>query len=423
MRRSIPRSPVLLALVTPLVIYACTLPDYKYDDDAFARAQGIAGEGNSGGNSESGQGGFAGVEMGGHGGFSGKPEGGNNPGGNEPGGNNPGGNNPGGNEPGGNEPGGEAGEGGSTTAGMGGNPQGGEAHGGTGQGGAGQSGAGQSGAGQGGAGQGGKGGSTVAGAGGSTTAGQGGGGQGGAGKGGGGSGGQGPTECVIKSFDFNDCSSDFTTEGNKNLWECGKPAIGPNSDHSGGGSLWGTRLKSKPEQCSDSFLNSPEMDLSVQNGRKVKLQVWHWEEFRVCDPNKGLFGACKLACEPPFNVPVDSYSGGVLEVFTGSNWVVVPPEIGYGASSQELWVNGSTKDSDGGTKPPCQESTLHGKTAFAAKGVNKQWILSTFDISKYMTSSFRFRFHFASAPSEDCFPNTAGWFVDDIKIFYAGACQ
>ncbi|MCS6901866.1 MAG: hypothetical protein RMJ98_19780, partial [Myxococcales bacterium] len=144
--------------------------------------------------------------------------------------------------------------------------------------------------------------------------------------------------------------------------------------------------------------------------------VWHWGDFRVCDPTKGFLEACQLACNPPFGLQVDSYSGGALEVYFGGTWKVVAPLEGYGASNQVLAVNG-------GGDPQCQSSTLDGTMGFAAKGQNKTWILSTFDVSPYLSSEFRFRFHFASAPKEECFPNTAGWYIDDVTIFYAGSCN
>jgi hypothetical protein len=227
---------------------------------------------------------------------------------------------------------------------------------------------------------------------------------------------------VVQSFDFEGCPQGFTSTGNAKTWECGKPTTGPKSDHTGGGSLWATRLGEAPAYCEDSFLESPSIDLSTQSGKPLKLRVWHWGDFRVCDPTKGPFGACNLACNPPFGLPVDSYSGGVLEVFSGGSWKVVPPVEGYGTSNQPLEANGGSSD-PADNNPPCQSSTLDGKTGFAAKGVNKQWILSTFDVAQYASADFRFRLHFASAPKEDCFPNTAGWYVDDLAIFYGGSCK
>jgi hypothetical protein len=230
-------------------------------------------------------------------------------------------------------------------------------------------------------------------------------------------------ECVVQSYNFDDCSGGFTSTAKAKTWECGKPSTGPKSDHTGGGSLWATRLGEQPAYCEDSFLESPGIDLSAQAGKQLRLRVWHWGDFRVCDPTKGLFGACQLACNPPFGIQVDSYSGGVLEVYSGGTWKVVTPLEGYGTSNQPLEVNGGSGDPNDGGTPPCQSSTLDEKTGFAAKGVNKAWVLSTFDISPHISSEFRFRLHFASAPKDECFPNTAGWYVDDVAIFYAGDCK
>jgi hypothetical protein len=83
---------------------------------------------------------------------------------------------------------------------------------------------------------------------------------------------------------------------------------------------------------------------------------------------------------------------------------------------------GSGNPNDGGT-PPCQNSTLHNKTGFTAKSPGKAWVQSTFDLTPYLTAPFQFRFHYAEGPDEECFPRTAGWYIDDLAIYYAGMCK
>ena len=102
----------------------------------------------------------------------------------------------------------------------------------------------------------------------------------------------------------------------------------PKGDHTGTGSLWGTRLTEKPGQCDDSVLESPAINLSAQAGKPLKLSFWSWASFRSCDSTK-LAGFCKAVCEPFVPVPVDAYSGGAFEVLVNGVWTPVAPTGGY----------------------------------------------------------------------------------------------
>jgi len=186
-------------------------------------------------------------------------------------------------------------------------------------------------------------------------------------------------------------------------------AVGPGADHTGGGSVWATNLAGNAKACEDSTLTSPVIDLSTVAGQAVQLRFWHWADFRGCTPG----GLC-----PAFvcNLDNSSYSGGVLEVkTTGNNWTTLTPTSGYG--------NGSQKISCSGTDAACTSCSLEGKAGFGGASPQKVWVQSTYDVSAYANATFEFRLRFASHDTGySCYPNEAGWYIDDIEIGTQNVC-
>ncbi len=278
------------------------------------------------------------------------------------------------------------GAGGGSAGGTGGSGAGGSSAGGSGTGGSGTGGSGTGGSGTGGSGTGGSG------TGGSGTGGSGTGGSGGSGG------------CAIKSFDFASCTGGFTHGGTNDDWSCGVPSSGPNGDHDGGGQLWATNLSGKANTCEDSYLESPTIDLSAYAGQAIRLRFWHWHAFRACASGCGFI--CTLANSQE--------SGGLIQVFDGAQWQTVTPTAGYNGKKLDCYSN----DPDAG--PTCSPCDIDGNKGFDT-GTDGSWQYAEADISSYTVSGFKVRFVFASYASDFlCFPNSAGWYIDDVSIAPVG---
>jgi hypothetical protein len=204
------------------------------------------------------------------------------------------------------------------------------------------------------------------------------------------------------SWDFASCPSGWSASGTNNGWQCGKPTTGPGGDHTGGGNTWGTAMSGGAPFCSDSWVTSPSVDLSAYQGLALKLRFWQWHDFRACNPSAPL---CPLVCA----LGNSTYSGGVVEVYNGGQWVKVSPTGGYTGKPIDCYY----VDADGGVT--CQPCALDGQQGF--DGASGAWVFMEMDISSYAHSTFQVRFHFASYANEFlCHPNKAGWYVDDVAI-------
>ena len=180
------------------------------------------------------------------------------------------------------------------------------------------------------------------------------------------------------------------------------PSSGPGADHTGGGQCWGTNLSGNSNNCADSTLTSPVIDLSGASGLALRLQLYQWYDFRACNAGNAL---CSLVCA----FDKSTYSGGIVEVFDGSSWQKLNPTTGYGSTPVDCY----SVSAEGGVT--CQPCALDGVNGFS--GATGGWVPVEFDISSYATASFQFRFHFASYDSEFlCHPAKAGWYVDDIRV-------
>ncbi len=227
--------------------------------------------------------------------------------------------------------------------------------------------------------------------------------------------GYGSPVCLIAAWDFDSgCPSGWTTSGTNSDWACGIPNFsdGPPEDCEGSGNTWGTGLQSKANVCQNSYLISPEVDLSAYQGQTVLLGFYHWYDFREC-------AAGAVLC----NVLTDwmSYSGGQVQVNSGGGWTKLTPQGGYETGGKTV----NCSSSDGGS-PPCNgvPCDIDEQTdAYTCGGLEQQWHQALVDISSYTTSTFRARFVYGSHENDIiAFKNRAGWYVDNIAILIPGPC-
>jgi hypothetical protein len=163
--------------------------------------------------------------------------------------------------------------------------------------------------------------------------------------------------------------------------------------------VWGTNISGNAKNCQDSTLKSPVIDLSMVAGQAVELRFWHWAQFREC------------TC---FCTDSSSYSGGILEVKNGATWTTLTPTTGYGNGTQKINCAASTAS--------CATCTIDEKAGFGAASPQKVWVQSTYNVSAYANANFEFRLHYASHGGYGCYPDRAGWYIDDIEIGTQNVC-
>jgi hypothetical protein len=104
---------------------------------------------------------------------------------------------------------------------------------------------------------------------------------------------------AVYSTDFESGGAGWTHGGAEDNWELGAPTTGPMAAH-GGANVYATGLASNYAAFTDSFLNSPVIDL--RNVPRATLTFWEW---RNTDPEVVFHGTV-------VNI-LDADSGGVLE--------------------------------------------------------------------------------------------------------------
>lgn len=195
-----------------------------------------------------------------------------------------------------------------------------------------------------------------------------------------------------KAIGLTHLSSDFETEDPSSMWvhepresyldewELGSPETGPESAHSGN-FCWGTDLDDNYDAGNDSWLITPEIDLTASYN--PMLQFWHW-----------------------YNIWVDNDSGddgAWLEVsIDGINWIHLEPVRGY----PEIL------DPDAPYNPSRQTEDLIGVYA----GETEDWIQADFSLRKYRGQKIKIRFHFWQDAGDDN-GLREGWFIDDVRIY------
>jgi hypothetical protein len=259
--------------------------------------------------------------------------------------------------------------------------------------------------------------SGAAGAGGSS------GGSGGSGGAGGAGGSGGSPACEVgPAFSFDQDDAMFVSTGTASSWAWGVPSgsASPPGDHSTGtGKLWGTNATGTSNLCENSALESVDIDLTAYAGKSVTLEAWAWLDLRECDasasPTCTILGT--TVCKYDALSGGTSYSGGVLQVSDGLTWTTVAPNEGYQSGTMKIECHSSS------TPPPpstpvevCDPCDLDGQVGFTANSPQKAWTKLSWDLSFYAAAPFRVRFKFASYFDDPCWPNSGGWYVDDIRF-------
>jgi hypothetical protein len=149
------------------------------------------------------------------------------------------------------------------------------------------------------------------------------------------------------------------------------------------------------------------LNLAAYNGQAIRLQFWHWHEFSVCNKSSAL-------CTIPCALDSSTYSGGLVEIWNGTQWVKVSPSGGYTGDK----IDCHSIDAEAGQT--CQPCDLDGVKGFPGSS-NGTWALVDIDISLYAINGFQVRFHFASYADEIvCHTPKRGWFIDDVKVVKLG---
>ncbi|MBU1627332.1 immune inhibitor A, partial [bacterium] len=163
-------------------------------------------------------------------------------------------------------------------------------------------------------------------------------------------------------------------------WELGYPEDGPLSTHSGD-NCWGIDLDGNYDAGNDSWLVTPEIDLT--ESFNPKLMFWHWYEIFV-DHNSGDDGAW-----------IEVSSNGI-------NWTHIDPDGGYPESL----------DPDAPYNPSRETEDLIGVYA----GKTENWEEAAFSLKDFRGQKIQIRFHFWQ-DSGDNKELLAGWYIDDVRVF------
>jgi hypothetical protein len=172
-------------------------------------------------------------------------------------------------------------------------------------------------------------------------------------------------------FDFEENNGGFTSNSTGD-WEWGIPTSGPGNAHSGQ-KVWATKLSGDYRNNSNSRLDTPPIDLFGHS--KAYLTFWHWYENET---SSSLWdgGNVKISANNgPFEImtPVDGYDGIIDEFNT-----MIGGQPGFGGAQE----NGNF------------------------------WHKELFDLSQYLGSEVKIRFHFGS----DNNTTLAGWYLDDVEL-------
>jgi hypothetical protein len=178
-------------------------------------------------------------------------------------------------------------------------------------------------------------------------------------------------------------------------WAWGKPSVGPKSDHSGSGSLWGNRLSSKYYFFENSHLQSPVWDLAKVTS--ATLSFWHWLELEWCTSGCGAGNPVPTALD-----------GANVVCWNGTDWQLAGPAGGY---------PGIVRMFDSAISP---QHPMKGQPGFkfapSEPGFSPAWRLVSIPLPvACLRSDAKVRFRFGS-DSSDASMNGQGWHVDDVSL-------
>ena len=201
---------------------------------------------------------------------------------------------------------------------------------------------------------------------------------------------------VLQRFDFDASDDGWQASGNNSDWAWGSSG-GPGGGSAGSSARWGTSTNGSPQTCQCSFLQSPDIDLATHAGSNLWLTFWHWQDFR-----KSSGG---------FLCGSDSYSGGRVELSSGSNWSETTPTNGY---------DGSINCSGGNSS--CEACALDEAQGFTSSGSQGVWQREVLDLSRWTAASLQVRFGFGNHASYPCYPSGAGWYIDRVTVWSGDDC-
>jgi hypothetical protein len=196
-----------------------------------------------------------------------------------------------------------------------------------------------------------------------------------------------PCTGVIYQENFESSNGGFTTDHFESSdppssWTWGSVTAGPTACHGGTGSCWSTNLHGSYAPCENSWVVSPEIDLSgCSGGTRIVLSFWHWYEFEgtsVC------------------------FDGATVELSNdgGSGWIQVTPEEGW---ASRISAMGTT----------CFNIYVDDMMGFNCMGNQRAWEQIHFVLpSSLFTSRMRFRI----VAGSDSIEHFLGYTIDDVGL-------
>lgn len=171
-------------------------------------------------------------------------------------------------------------------------------------------------------------------------------------------------------YDFEENNGGFTTTPGD--WEWGVPTSGPGNAHSGR-KVWATRLARNYSDNSNSRLETPVINLAGYS--KALLTFWHWYENETSS---------------------SMWDGGNVKISVNNGpFELMTPLDGYDGIIDEF------------------NPVLGGQPAFGGpKESGNFWHQETFDLTPFLGSDIKIRFHFGS----DNNTTLAGWYIDDVEL-------
>jgi len=179
---------------------------------------------------------------------------------------------------------------------------------------------------------------------------------------------------LLNSIQYNfELAASFTA--NAGDWQWGVPTSGPNAAHSGS-KVWATNLSGNYNDATESYLDTPEIDLTGLDSTRVTF--WHWYENE-------------------FSSDVYWDGGNIKISVDGGSYQLIEPEDGYDGILDSY------------------NTILGGEPCFGGpETTGNFWHQETIDLSPYTNHRVKLRFHFGS----DQYTTTSGWYIDDVEILF-----
>jgi hypothetical protein len=194
---------------------------------------------------------------------------------------------------------------------------------------------------------------------------------------------------VLYQESFDSSSGSFVASGSRSSWDWG---IGTEGLGCRAGSCWSTNPWGDYNQCEDSTLTSPPIDLSECMGRSasVSLRYWHWFDFE--------WNTADSACND--GVAVEFSTDG------GYSWNQIAPRDGWTPSLLVPALDCRSMD-------PLFSPHANGRGGFDCQGNEDTWEQIGFELPATMfVGNLQVRFVMGSTYEGQY----AGYTVDEISI-------